>query len=101
MSNAVKYNSESGSIQINSELVNEKQVRILFADTGKGLTKDEIARLFNPFERLNKESNVEGTGIGLTITQHLIEVMGGNIGVECGMGKGCTFWIDLVLVKDK
>ena len=95
MSNAVKYNVASGRLVIDSKKVNCHRIRICVTDTGQGLTDNEISRLFNPFERLNIKSNVEGTGIGLTITKHLIELMGGEIGVESTLGKGSTFWIEL------
>jgi len=100
LSNAVKYNREYGHISLNSETVKKHRVRISVTNTGKGLTEDGIDKLFTPFERLNTKSNVEGTGIGLVITKHLIELMGGNIGVESIPGESCTFWIELELSRD-
>jgi len=99
LSNAVKYNRENGKITLKSELVSEQYLRVSITDTGKGLTEDEIKKLFTPFERLNVEKNVEGTGIGLVITKHLVELMGGHIGVKSNPGESCTFWIDLVLTE--
>jgi len=99
LNNAVKYNISSGRLIIDSQKVNRHHIRICVTDTGQGLTDNEISRLFNPFERLNVKSNVEGTGIGLTITKHLIELMGGEIGVESTLGKGSTFWIELKCAK--
>lgn len=95
ISNAVKYNKESGQLIFEGWVVTENKIRIVVTDTGKGLTENQISRLFNPFERLNVVENIEGTGIGLTITKHLIELMNGTIGVESTPGKGCTFWIEL------
>lgn len=98
MSNAVKYNQQSGRIIFDSR-VNSQRIRLCITDTGKGLTKDEVNRLFNPFERLNVEENIEGTGIGLTITKHLSELMGGSIGVESTPNKGSTFWLEFELAN--
>ena len=97
LSNAVKYNHEQGSITLDCEIIDESRIRIRVTDTGEGLTKKEIAKLFTSFERLNAENNVEGTGIGLVISKHLIELMGGTIGVESTPGVGSTFWIEAKL----
>jgi len=103
LSNAVKYNSESGQITLEAVQSESKpdRIRISVVDTGKGLTEDEISKLFTPFERLNEDDNTEGTGIGLVITKHLIEQMNGSIAVECIPGEGCTFWIELQLAKEE
>ena len=95
LSNAVKYNRESGRITVDSELTNEQHLRISITDTGEGLTKDEVAQLFTPFERIDELNNIEGTGIGLVITKNLIELMDGSINVDSNKGQGTTFWIEL------
>lgn len=97
LSNAVKYNHEHGRITVDSEITDEKNLRISITDTGEGLSEDDIASLFVPFERLNAKFNVKGTGIGLVITKNLIELMNGSIGVESKVGKGSTFWLELEL----
>lgn len=99
LANAVKYNSENGTIIIESEIPKNKTIRISITDTGKGLTKDEVSKLFKPFKRLNVINNVEGTGIGLIITKHLIELLNGNIGVDSLDDEGCTFWIELPCIN--
>ena len=96
MSNAVKYNSEHGRVSVNAEDLPSGMVRISVSDTGPGIAEDRFAELFRPFSRLDAEnSEIEGTGIGLTITKELVEKMGGHLGVESAVGEGSTFWMDL------
>jgi len=97
LSNAVKYNLEHGCITIDCNVVGKHHLRISISDTGNGLSEEEISKLFSPFERLNAANNVEGTGIGLAISKHLIELMGGVIGIDSALGKGSVFWIELAL----
>lgn len=98
LSNAVKYNQQQGTITVNYEIKNNKRLRINIIDTGKGLSSVQQKQLFKPFERLGAEySKVKGTGIGLTITQQLISIMGGTVGAESTEGKGSIFWIELLL----
>jgi CheY-like chemotaxis protein len=75
-------------------------IRISVRDTGEGLTPEQLAQLFQPFNRLGKENGAEeGTGIGLVVTKRLVEQMGGAIGAESTVGLGSVFWIDLNLTK--
>lgn len=98
MSNAVKYNRKDGKVFITSSITDDAMQRIFITDTGHGIPQELQSKLFSPFCRLGAEnSNIEGTGIGLTICQHLIEEMSGHIGVESTQGVGSTFWIELPL----
>jgi signal transduction histidine kinase len=95
LSNAVKYNVENGKIDISCQ-PSAGLVRIQVSDTGPGISKENQARLFKPFERLQEEKTyVEGTGLGLSLCQGLMEAMGGRIGVDSAPGEGSTFWIEL------
>ena len=96
LSNAVKYNSEGGSVFLDSEQRPNGFVRIRVRDTGPGISPEGMAKLFVPFERLGAEqSGVEGTGLGLSFAKTFMEAMGGSVGVSSIVGKGTTFWIDV------
>ncbi|MDH5592701.1 MAG: ATP-binding protein, partial [Gammaproteobacteria bacterium] len=101
ISNAIKYNRKGGSVNVELQLLDSDYVRILVIDTGPGITSDALVNIFQPFYRHNAEkSNIQGTGIGLTITQRIVEMMGGKVGVESEVGVGSRFWIDLPLASD-
>ena len=90
LSNAIKYNRDGGEIFIKTSTLNDR-VRILVTDTGKGIAEDRIAELFQPFNRLDSENtNIEGTDIGLSITQRIIEMMGGTVDIHSDVGVGST-----------
>ena len=99
LSNAIKY-TEKGSIKFNIKCINKKNNCLLFitvTDTGRGIKKEYINKLFTKFERLDVEKNTttEGTGLGLAITKKLVEMMGGKINVESTYGKGSMFMITI------
>ncbi|MBE0549521.1 MAG: HAMP domain-containing protein, partial [Rubrivivax sp.] len=90
LSNAIKYNHRQGSVNIVCVAeadATPPAVRVRITDSGPGLTPAEQARLFVPFERLGAdERQIEGTGIGLVLSRKLMEIMGGQIGVESTPG---------------
>ena len=96
LSNAIKYNRENGVVIVECAPVSHDGVRVSVRDTGAGLRPDQVAALFQPFYRLGQETGtVEGSGIGLVVTKRLVELMGGQIGVNSAVGNGCEFWIEL------
>lgn len=96
ISNAIKYNKKGGSVYIKSKQINDDYIRIEVEDTGQGISESKVKQIFKPFERLEwRNSEIDGLGIGLSISQLLIEGMSGAIGVNSKWGKGSTFWIDL------
>lgn len=101
MSNAIKYNREQGQIILEAKVINHKRLRIFVTDTGHGIAEHQMPQLFAPFERLNPQAGIDGTGIGLTITKLLVERMGGILGVESTLGKGSTFWFELPFSTSK
>jgi PAS domain S-box-containing protein len=98
LSNGVKYNREGGTLTVDAELTNEKMMRISITDTGFGISDELHHQVFEAFDRLGRESlDVEGTGIGLTISKQLVELMNGRIRFSSKIGKGSSFWIELPL----
>jgi signal transduction histidine kinase/ActR/RegA family two-component response regulator len=98
--NAIKYNKPGGAVAVEYTLRLPDSIRICVRDTGVGLSPEQLAQLFQPFNRLGKEAGAEeGTGIGLVVTKRLVELMGGAIGVDSAVGVGSAFWIELSLTS--
>ena len=95
LSNAIKYNRPGGDIAVECTSRQPDFFRINIRDTGIGFTPEQLAQLFQPFNRLDKEADaVKGAGIGLVVTKRLVELMGGTIGVESTVGVGSLFWME-------
>ena len=96
LSNAIKYNSVGGTVQVSCTVRDESRVRVVVRDTGQGLAPEQLALLFQPFNRLGQEGGIEeGTGIGLVVSKRLVELMDGEIGANSTVGVGSEFWVDL------
>ncbi|TAN70402.1 MAG: PAS domain S-box protein [Methylobacter sp.] len=101
LSNAIKYNRPQGEVSI-QVTVQEGVVRLTVSDTGYGIPAARQQEVFQPFLRLGaEETEIEGTGIGLTISRRLMDMMGGSIGMESEEGRGSTFWIELPEVESE
>jgi PAS domain S-box-containing protein len=100
LSNAVKYNRPRGTVAIGCEQPTPTRLRITIADTGPGIAADLLDQLFTPFARLGAEhTEVEGTGIGLALSQKLTEAMAGTLTATSTLGQGSTFAVDLPQVE--
>ncbi len=96
--NAIKYNQPSGHVSVECAEPSPGTLRISVRDTGAGLSPEQVSQLFQPFNRLGQESGKEeGTGIGLVVTQRLVELMGGEIGADSTQGVGSVFWVEMAL----
>jgi len=99
VSNAIKFNRDGGSITLRSDIENGDLV-ITVVDTGRGIATENLARLFQPFERLGIQTGeVEGAGIGLALSRALVEQMGGSIMAESEVGHGSQFTVRLPLAE--
>lgn len=100
LSNAVKYNKPGGSVKVICEK-SGGTVSITVEDTGIGIGRSDLSRLFTPFERLGAEHTaIEGTGVGLTISRVLTQQMGGSLTVSSTIGVGSRFTIELREAED-
>ena len=96
LSNAVKYTPKGGRATISAAASADDKHRVVVSDTGPGIPAANLARLFIPFDRLGAEqSDVQGTGLGLALSQRLIQAMNGSMGVTSDVGHGSTFWVEL------
>jgi PAS domain S-box-containing protein len=104
VSNAVKF-TKTGSVTVRAVKEGEDDdsisIRFEVIDTGIGISRETMSRLFNPFEQADSSSvrSYGGTGLGLAITRRLAQLMGGDAGVESVLGEGSTFWITVCLKK--
>jgi CheY-like chemotaxis protein len=101
LANAIKYNRTKGTVEVTCRTSSGRRIRISVQDTGEGLAPEKLDQLFQPFNRLGQEdSDEEGTGIGLVVSKRLVEMMGGEIGVQSTIGEGCIFWFELNLADE-
>lgn len=99
ISNAIKYGGTPPVIELGSEILAGQKVKFWIKDNGKGLSKEDIALLFNKFTRLDT-LKAEGTGLGLSIVKRIIEKLNGEVGIESSNipGEGSTFYFTLPMV---
>jgi PAS domain S-box-containing protein len=99
LSNAIKYNVDQGAVVVTCAETRPGRIRVSIGDTGAGLPPEQLAQLFQAFNRLGQEAGgVEGTGIGLVVAKRLVELMGGEIGMESTVGTGSVAWFEFSTV---
>lgn len=105
ITNAIKYNRPHGSVFITLEIrenEGEKLMYTMVKDTGIGISQNNLKKIGEPFNRLGQEtSNIEGTGLGLTISKKICHAMGGDCYVDSVLGEGSTFGIGLIVTDEK
>ncbi len=101
LSNSIKYNHSGGSVTVTVAGLPQETVEIRVEDTGVGINPEEVEKLFAPFSRLTyaTHNEIEGTGIGLTLSKFLIEHMNGSIGLDPAKLEGSVFWVRLPLAS--
>jgi PAS domain S-box-containing protein len=104
LSNAIKYNRAGGTVELLARPVAGEGESAFLAigvrDTGAGIPADRLGELFVAFSRLGAEgSGIEGTGLGLALSQRLVQAMGGRLRVESTVGEGSTFWVELPVTE--
>jgi PAS domain S-box-containing protein len=98
-SNAIKYGRPSGSVAIRCEAAGSDALRLVVEDDGVGIPLEKQDKIFQPFQRAGQEAGpIEGTGIGLSISKRLAELMRGSVGFESTPQVGSKFWIELGLL---
>lgn len=104
LSNAMKYTPEKGNIELGVELLDPNihkhvHLRITVQDNGFGMSEDFVKHIFEPFAREVTASTekIQGTGLGMSITKNIVDLMGGTIAVESELGKGSKFTVELEL----
>lgn len=98
ITNAIKYNNDGGEVSISVHQHDNEHCTISIKDTGDGIPPDCLDSIFEPFERASHRTAIEGSGVGLSVTKNLMELMDGKISVESELGTGSTFSLTFKVV---
>jgi signal transduction histidine kinase len=98
ISNALKF-TKHGSVRVAARLVDGDRIEFSVVDTGVGIAAEHLPTLFNDFVQLDTrlQRRLRGTGLGLSLSRKLAEMLGGRVGVESELGKGSRFWVAIPL----
>ncbi|MFF2090828.1 two-component system histidine kinase PnpS [Paenibacillus sp. NPDC058174] len=101
LANGINYTPEGGKVTLSVEGIDEDHIRIKITDTGIGIPKKDLPRIFERFYRVDKARSRSsgGTGLGLSIVKHLVELHKGTISVTSTVGAGSTFIIELPVLQ--
>jgi signal transduction histidine kinase len=99
LSNALKYSPEGGTVTLAARPDGPNHILLQVRDNGIGMTEEQCARLFRQYERVERDEikNIPGTGLGLYLVKHLVDLHGGEIACESAPGKGSVFSVRLPL----
>jgi PAS domain S-box-containing protein len=97
--NALKFTNKNGSIEVGCRLTDEKAIFFYVKDTGIGIRKDLMEKIFERFRQGDSAEEHEGVGLGLTISRAFVELLGGSLGVESEAGKGSVFYFSIPYEK--
>jgi PAS domain S-box-containing protein len=97
LGNAIKF-TQQGGVSLEITAVGEDAIRFVVSDTGPGIAPDELSKIFDAFTQTSAGAAAGGTGLGLTISRHLLDIMGGELNVESTVGSGSHFYFTLPLV---
>lgn len=97
LSNAIKFSFDNGNITIHASPIGNEQFQIEVTDTGIGISKEDVSKLFTKMQQLDtgRGKQYEGIGLGLVLVRHVIEAQGGKVGFKNNNGQGSTFYIEL------
>jgi two-component system phosphate regulon sensor histidine kinase PhoR len=100
--NSIKYCPPGSRVVVRAAKENDRLVRCTVQDSGPGIPAADLPRLFERFYRVDagRSRDMGGTGLGLSIVKHLVEAMGGSVGVESRIGFGSSFWFTVPIVND-
>ena len=102
-SNAIKFTPKSGRIGLQAHMLDEKMVHVAVKDTGCGIAQKDQEKIFEKFRQVDGSITRQssGTGLGLTISRELADMLAGRIGLESDIGKGSTFWLEIPVTLSK
>lgn len=101
LSNAIKFNLDGGTVTVSCEKGSDNRLRISVSDSGLGIPNDPNKNLFQPFERMGRETgDVPGSGVGLSIAKRIMDLIGGEINYTSRANVGTTFWIEVPIAKN-
>lgn len=102
ISNAVKYSPVGAAVNVSCKLAPQRRVHFSITDQGPGIPQDGVSKLFQKFQQVQADTNIqqEGTGLGLAISKMIVSHHRGDIGVDSEPGKGATFWFELPGLDD-
>ena len=99
VSNAIKYNHVGGNVDIIMTSQNDGYCKVSVIDTGYGIAEELLVNIFDPFQRVSNRTDISGSGVGLSVTKKLVEMMDGKITVESKLEQGSTFSVMFKLVN--